>query len=153
MLRMCSTVIIRIIRNCQSNTYYCISRVPDRNGVSQAWYIVEMHHSGWKPWILFCLLFCDDLDSLPPSWLCPFLSLVPSILTRLSVTASSSVTLTFSFPVGASPGPGGRRCLWAWKECLLGMSPTEVAPNEVNLVHRSALAELYPGADPPVRIS
>ena len=26
-----------------------ISRVPDQNGVSQAWYIVEIHHSGWKP--------------------------------------------------------------------------------------------------------
>ena len=25
------------------------SRVPDQNGVSQAWYIVENHHSGWKP--------------------------------------------------------------------------------------------------------
>ena len=30
-----------------------ISRVPDQNGVSQAWYIVEIHHSGRKPsiWI------------------------------------------------------------------------------------------------------
>ena len=26
-----------------------ISRVPDQNGVSQAWYIVEIHHSGRKP--------------------------------------------------------------------------------------------------------
>ena len=25
------------------------SRVPDQNGVSQAWYIVEIHHSGRKP--------------------------------------------------------------------------------------------------------
>ena len=27
----------------------CISRVPDQNGVSQAWYIVEIRHSGRKP--------------------------------------------------------------------------------------------------------
>ena len=26
-----------------------ISRVSDQNGVSQAWYIVEKHHSGWEP--------------------------------------------------------------------------------------------------------
>ena len=26
-----------------------ISRVPDQNGVSQAWYIVEIYHSGLKP--------------------------------------------------------------------------------------------------------
>ena len=26
-----------------------ISRVPEQNGVSQAWYIVEIHHSGRKP--------------------------------------------------------------------------------------------------------
>ena len=25
------------------------ARVPDQNGVSQAWYIVEIHHSGWEP--------------------------------------------------------------------------------------------------------
>ena len=26
-----------------------ISRVPDQNGVSQAWYVAELHHSGQKP--------------------------------------------------------------------------------------------------------
>ena len=26
-----------------------ISRVPDQNGVPQAWFIVEIHHSGRKP--------------------------------------------------------------------------------------------------------
>ena len=26
-----------------------ISRVPNHNGVSQAWYTVEIHHSDWKP--------------------------------------------------------------------------------------------------------
>ena len=26
-----------------------ILRVPDQNGVSQAWYTVEKHHSGWEP--------------------------------------------------------------------------------------------------------
>ena len=26
-----------------------ISRVPDQSGVSQAWYIAEIHRSGWKP--------------------------------------------------------------------------------------------------------
>ena len=26
-----------------------ISRVPEQNGVSQAWYIVKIYHSGWKP--------------------------------------------------------------------------------------------------------
>ena len=25
------------------------SRVPNQNSVSQAWYIVEIHHSGWEP--------------------------------------------------------------------------------------------------------
>ena len=32
--------------------YQLISRVPDQDGVSQAWYIVEIHHSGWEPSIL-----------------------------------------------------------------------------------------------------
>ena len=27
----------------------CLSRVPDQNGVPQAWYIVELHHSGREP--------------------------------------------------------------------------------------------------------
>ena len=31
-----------------------ISRIPDQNGASQAWYIVEMHHSGRKPSICTC---------------------------------------------------------------------------------------------------
>ena len=30
----------------------CISRVPNQNGVSQAWCIVQIHHSGRKPSIL-----------------------------------------------------------------------------------------------------
>ena len=33
-----------------------ISRVSDRDGVSQAWYIVEIHHSGRKPTICFVFL-------------------------------------------------------------------------------------------------
>ena len=33
--------------NCKHTT--AKSRVPDQNGVSQAWYIVQIHHSGWKP--------------------------------------------------------------------------------------------------------
>ena len=32
----------------------CMSRVPDQNGVSQAWYIVQIHPSGWKP--MMCIL-------------------------------------------------------------------------------------------------
>ena len=32
-----------------------ISRVPDQNGVSQARYIVEIHHSGWEPSIYWLL--------------------------------------------------------------------------------------------------
>ena len=35
--------------------WVCFSRVPAQNGVSQAWYIVEIHHSGGKPSVL-CLL-------------------------------------------------------------------------------------------------
>ena len=29
----------------------CISSVSDQNGLSLQWYIVKIHHSGWKPWI------------------------------------------------------------------------------------------------------
>ena len=37
-----------------------ISRVPDQNGVSQAWYIVEIHHSGREPSIYTKLWqYCD----------------------------------------------------------------------------------------------
>ena len=36
-----------------------ISRVPNQNGVSQAWYLVEIHHSGRKPSI--CILHFDIL--------------------------------------------------------------------------------------------
>ena len=36
-----------------------ISRVPDQNGVSQAWYIVEIHHSGQKPSIY------EDINYVP----------------------------------------------------------------------------------------
>ena len=42
--------------NCVSS----ISRVPDQNGVSQAWYIEEIHHSGWKPSI--CSSFFDTTN-------------------------------------------------------------------------------------------
>ena len=34
-----------------------ISRVPDQNGVSQEWYIVEIFHSGWKSSIFFLTVF------------------------------------------------------------------------------------------------
>ena len=37
--------------NVHVQTHTCISRVPDQNGVSQARYIVEIHHSGRKPLI------------------------------------------------------------------------------------------------------
>ena len=36
------------------NNEGCISRVPDRNGVSQAWYIAEIHHSGQNPFRFVC---------------------------------------------------------------------------------------------------
>ena len=52
---------------CSSNPIYLLhslsctqsfpavySRVPSQNGVSQAWYIVEIHHSGRKPSPLCC---------------------------------------------------------------------------------------------------
>ena len=39
---------------------YSISRVPDQNGVSQIWYIVEIHHSGWKPSI-----WCKRKEAVP----------------------------------------------------------------------------------------
>ena len=38
-------------------------RVPDQNGVSQAWYIVEMHHSGWEP-LIYSFSLPSTLTSL-----------------------------------------------------------------------------------------
>ena len=35
--------------------FMCISRVPDQNGASLAWSIVEIYHSGWKPSICMCV--------------------------------------------------------------------------------------------------
>ena len=45
------------------------SRVPDQNGVSQAWNIVEIYHSGWKPSNLYSLhtLRPYSLHALRPS--------------------------------------------------------------------------------------
>ena len=42
-----------------SCTHMHISRVPDQNGTSQAWYIVEMHHSGREPsiWYTYILSY------------------------------------------------------------------------------------------------
>ena len=37
------------IHNDHLHHPHCISRVLDQNGVSQAWYIAEIHHSGWEP--------------------------------------------------------------------------------------------------------
>ena len=37
------------------NVISFISRVPNQNGVSQVWYIVEVHHSGRKPSIFMCM--------------------------------------------------------------------------------------------------
>ena len=48
---------------CMSlHTVVLISRVPNQNGVSQAWYIVEIHHSGREPsdfvlFVFFCCFF------------------------------------------------------------------------------------------------
>ena len=40
-------------------------RVPGEDGVSQVWYIVEIHHSGWKPSKLGCFdINCPDVDPL-----------------------------------------------------------------------------------------
>ena len=42
----------RVLPTChekQSSRVMHISRVPDQNGVSQAWYIVEIHHSSQTP--------------------------------------------------------------------------------------------------------
>ena len=50
---------------CQKIT--SILRVPDQNGVSQAWYIVEIHHSGWEPWIL---TWSDTQAALPLTSFC-----------------------------------------------------------------------------------
>ena len=40
-----------------------ILRVPDQNGVSQAWHTAEIHHSGGKPliWFFFFFFFLADL--------------------------------------------------------------------------------------------
>ena len=56
-----------------------ISRAPDQNGVSQAWYIVEVHHSGREPSILLhvcvlelvvdaCFEYSDFLSSFAGEW-------------------------------------------------------------------------------------
>ena len=56
-----------------------ISRVPDQNGVSQAWHIVEIHYSGWKPsiwfwnnlvWRSWCNFVFEKLALLRNFWLC-----------------------------------------------------------------------------------
>ena len=40
---------LKMMRVQRPASLYNISRVPGQNGVSRAWYIVEIHHSGWKP--------------------------------------------------------------------------------------------------------
>ena len=40
--------------------HWFLSRVPDQNGASQAWYIVEIHHSGWKPSLFYSVQLSDE---------------------------------------------------------------------------------------------
>ena len=66
----------------------CISMVPDQSGVCQAWYILEIHHSGREPsisthtlkkkpetaWdLLVCLVYLPDCVIIPFINLCYFL--------------------------------------------------------------------------------
>ena len=48
----------------QTHFPWKILRVPNQNGVSQAWYILEIYHSGWKPSkiiLLVCHVLCLPL--------------------------------------------------------------------------------------------
>ena len=50
----------------------CISKVPDQNAVSGAWYIVEIHHSGRKSWMYFwsvdVVLACTENSNNRSHW-------------------------------------------------------------------------------------
>ena len=48
---------LKTIWNSDICIYMCIWRVPDQKGVSQAWYIVEIHHSGREPSILYVYIY------------------------------------------------------------------------------------------------
>ena len=38
--------------------HVCVSRVPDQNGVSLLYIMLEIHHSGWVPSIYVCVCVC-----------------------------------------------------------------------------------------------
>ena len=86
----CSVVLPRILcASCDrkegvflENLYHSslISRASDQNGVSQARYIVEIHHSGWKPSIFLqcgrgcvCVCVCVLQSSVEKTKACSYL--------------------------------------------------------------------------------
>ena len=101
-----------------------ISRVPDQNGVSQAWYIVEIHHSGRKPSIYpveagddpwFCCSCGRRLTPPPPPPFTPHPRRLkgrdPVLIHSASARTSSSALLAISL----GPGRAARRlALFRW---------------------------------------
>ena len=64
-----------IVAFCRRMIYTGISRVPGQNGVSQAWYIVEIHHSGGEPSICWTggdpsgwRIIVLDIEGSRPEW-------------------------------------------------------------------------------------
>ena len=49
-LLFCDTVFwMPLLSLSKEKSIIRLMRVPDQNGVCQAWYIVEIHHAGWNP--------------------------------------------------------------------------------------------------------
>ena len=44
-----TAVLLRLLLFFLFIMHFIKLRVPDQNGVSQAWYTAEIHHSGWQP--------------------------------------------------------------------------------------------------------
>ena len=53
----CRNKPVQSSNSCAYFHHCCILRIPDQNGINQACYIVEIHHSGMKRSICFCGCF------------------------------------------------------------------------------------------------
>ena len=84
-----------------------ISRVPDQNGVSQAWYIAEIHHSGRKPLICKVIIIKGGTvtNNIKHKLSCS--KLFYSILCPSTAVSSPlpvlQLSLSFAFLVNATP--------------------------------------------------
>ena len=77
--------------NPKGKKIMCISRVPNQNGVSLLYIMLEIHHSGWEPSI-----WCDGLHALVTLDLCKWKSCSLKNSSHIDQVSRAETSLTCS---------------------------------------------------------